>query len=155
MLHIRVGKRVAGGLFRMDMRTVHGDTRETDALLKTEVVGSLVFGIQVVDRCSTGSTNWHQMRLGSKHRYRSISIQPRSHWLGYKSSTQNTYLNFISKARLPLLIQYPVIELDEHHRPKPTNHAHLESASEVLNPTILHTPTFQSRTFCIVPQPSA
>ena len=63
MLDIRVRKRLAGSLFKMGMRAVDEERGETDALLKTKVVGSLVFGIQVVNWCRTGSTNWHQMRL--------------------------------------------------------------------------------------------
>ena len=104
MLHVRIRKRVAGGLFSMDMRTVHGDTRDTDTLLETEIMGSLVFGIQVVDRCSTGSTNWHEMRLGSEHQYRYVSIQRWSHWL--QEQCAEYISSCTSKTPLPLLIRY-------------------------------------------------
>jgi hypothetical protein len=152
MLDVRVRKRKAGNLFKLDMRTVQEDTGKTNALLETEVMGRLVFGIQVVDRGSTGSTNWHQMRLGQNIDARTYKYDCGA--FGCENSTRNTSLSFISKALLPS-IQWVSTELEEDHRPSPTNHAHLGSANDTLSPTKHHMIILHSLTFFIVSQPSA
>ena len=130
MFDIRVRKRMARGLFKVDVRRLHEDTRKTDALFETEVVGSLIFGIKVVDRCGTGSTNWHQMRLGTRGRYGEISIQLEHDLLREQYAKRTSSLT---------LVQYSPLELEEHHLPNPTNHADLESASDTRSPITLYT----------------
>ena len=75
----------------------------------------------------------------------------RSHWT---RENYQVYASIFISSPFCMLVQYFPTGL-EHHLPYPTNHAHLESASKMLSPIVLHTPAFHSRTSFVASQLSA
>lgn len=150
MLDIRVRKRVARGLFNMSMRTGRRQTRD-GRIAQDEGCGQS--GIRY-----TGSqlVPYRQYKLALNvvgSRMGMATYQYNRGAIGHERNTKYTPLCSISSPFFTS-IQYFPTEL-EHHLPNPTNHAHLESASAMLSPSVLHTPAFHSRTSSVASQLSA
>ena len=134
----------------MDMRTAHCRHAKDRRIARDEGCGQS--GIRYT---SNPLVPYRQYKLASNEVGSKVDNTTAGR-LGMKRMRKNTSLSSISRPFCTFIQYLPrALEVEERHLPNPTNHAHLESASNMLSPTILHAPIFHSRTSSVASQPSA